>query len=457
MRIHFIAIGGAAMHQLAIALHLNGNIISGSDDEIFDPALSNLRKYNLIKDNYLWDTESITKEIDLIILGMHARNDNPELKRAIELGIEVVSFPEYVYKASINKKRVVIGGSHGKTSITSMIMHVLKENGFSFDYLVGSRVRGFDVMVSIKDENDLIIIEGDEYLSSCLDLRPKFHHYHPDIAVVSGIEWDHINVFPQFDLYIEAFKTFINNVPDNGSIIWSKDDKNLFDLMSKYSGKAENVPYVAINNLLEDNQVKLILNDKLYPVNIFGNHNMMNISAAFEVCKRLGVSDAQFFEAISSFEGAARRLEMIYEKNGIRFFRDFAHAPSKLKATVNAVKTRFPDEQLVSIFELHTFSSMNINFLPHYSGALDLSDIAAVYFSPNAFHHKKLKPFSHDDIIKGFNRQNLYIINNPTDLKEFVLSKIKVPTNVLFMSSGNFDNANLEEISLLCEQKNITL
>jgi len=449
MRIHFIAIGGAAMHQLAIALHLNGNIVTGSDDEIFDPALSNLRRYELIREDYSWNPQAITKDIDLVILGMHARNDNPELLRAQELGIDIVSFPEYVYRASQNKKRVVIGGSHGKTTITSMIMHVLKECGRPFDYLVGSRVRGFDVMVSLNEKNDLIVIEGDEYLSSCLDMRPKFHHYHPHIAVVSGIEWDHINVFPEFDQYVDAFRTFVNELPGDGSIIWCGNDNNVSKLMSQYEGGAESISYSAVPHVVESDRVKVMCGAVPVPVNVFGEHNMLNMSAALEVCRRIGISDESFFSAISGFEGAARRLETIYDNDGLRIFRDFAHAPSKLKATVNAVKSRFPDEQLIAVFELHTFSSMNRKFLPHYSGALDLADDAAVYFSPHAFELKKLEPFTDAEIRDGFNNGNLSVLNDADSLLDFIRTNVKKPANVLLMSSGNFDNANFDKIPLL--------
>lgn len=449
MRIHFIAIGGAAMHQLAIALHLNGNVVSGSDDEIFDPALSNLRRHHLIGDHYSWDPDSVTENIDLIILGMHARSDNPELLKALQLGLDVVSFPEFVFRSSQNKKRVVIGGSHGKTTITSMIMHVLKECGRPFDYLVGSQVRGFDVMVSLNEKNDLIVIEGDEYLSSCLDPRPKFHHYHPDIAVVSGIEWDHINVFPEFEQYTGAFRTFINAVPDHGSIIWCANDMNVSKLMSDYQGAAERVSYSAIPHFLENNRLSVLCGLVPVPVNVFGEHNMLNMSAALEVCRRIGISDESFFSAISGFQGAARRLETIYDEDGLRIFRDFAHAPSKLKATVNAVKSRFADEQLVAVFELHTFSSMNRKFLPHYAGALDQANVRAVYFSPHAFKLKKLEPFTEAEIREGFQNTNLSILNSPEALIGFIRQQVTKPANILLMSSGNFDNANFDEIPLL--------
>jgi len=449
MRIHFIAIGGAAMHQLAIALHLNGHSVSGSDDEIFDPALSNLRKHGLIGESYAWNADNISADVELVILGMHARSDNPELIKAQELKLDIVSFPEFVYRQSIHKKRVVIGGSHGKTTITSMIMHVLKECGRPFDYLVGSRVQGFDVMVSLNDKNDLIVIEGDEYLSSCLDLRPKFHHYHPDIAVISGIEWDHINVFPAFENYLNAFETFAEAVPESGAIIYCNEDKNVGQVMAQCTSKAEKIPYAALPYRNDGDRFLVLHNSVPVPVNVFGDHNMLNMSAALEVCRKLGVADDSFFAAISSFHGAARRLELIHESEGLRIFRDFAHAPSKLRATVQAVKSRYPDDQLLAVFELHTFSSMNKKFLPHYAGALDSADVAAVYFSHHAFELKKLPPFSTEEICAGFDRKDVMVIQQPDALLEMVAARMNKPVSILLMSSGNFDNANFEKIPLL--------
>lgn len=446
MRIHFIAIGGAAMHQLAIALHLNGHSISGSDDEIFEPALSNLLKYGLIQENdFFWNENKITKSIDLIILGMHARIDNPELLQAQKLGIKIVSFPEFVYLQSKNKKRIVIGGSHGKTTITSMIMHVLKQLGKNFDYLVGSRVNGFDVMVSLSEKNDIIIIEGDEYLSSCLDRRPKFHHYMPDIAVLSGIEWDHINVFPEFEQYVQAFESYINYVPNDGSIIYTADDENVEKLIANYSGKAELIPYKALEYEADGEDVNICFNSKQVKVNVFGEHNMKNLSAALEVCRKIGISDNDFFQSISSFHGAAKRLELIFNKDGLKIFRDFAHAPSKLKATVKAVKEQFEDSQVIAVFELHTFSSMSLNFLPQYSSALDEADVAIVYFSNHAFELKRIKPFTAEDIKNGFSKNDLIVINDKESLISVVKNNLKKASILLLMSSGNFDNIKIED------------
>lgn len=448
MRIHLIAIGGAAMHQLAIALFKNGNVVSGSDDEIFDPALSNLKKFGLIQDDYFWNPESISSDIDLVILGMHAKKDNPELLRAQQLGLEILSFPEFVYRQSKNKKRVVIGGSHGKTTITSMIMHVLKECGLSFDYLVGSAIRGFDVMVSLSEKNEIIVIEGDEYLSSCLDPRPKFHAYHADIAVISGVEWDHINVYPQFVDYLNAFRVFAEMVPANGSIIYCAADEQLSNIMNEYSGSASVVAYSGMPFVQKSDSVCVLFQNTPVPVQVFGRHNMLNMSAAYHVCHQLGISDESFFASISGFCGAAKRLELIHESNGLRLFRDFAHAPSKLNATVDAVRNRYPDDNLIAVFELHTFSSMNPAFLAQYSNSLNLANHAAVYFSPHAFKLKKLEPFTRDEICKAFNRSDIAVLSTPEELLSFAKMHYSEPSTLLMMSSGNFDNTNFEKLVL---------
>jgi UDP-N-acetylmuramate: L-alanyl-gamma-D-glutamyl-meso-diaminopimelate ligase len=444
MRIHLIAIGGAVMHQLAISLHLQGHNISGSDDEIFDPALSNLRKHGLINDNFSWDSNRITKEIDIIILGMHAKADNPELLKAQELGIRCVSFPEFIYEHSKTKKRVVVGGSHGKTTITSMIMHVLKESGKHFDYLVGSKIRGFDVMVSLSNDADLIIIEGDEYLSSTLDPRPKFHLYKPDIAVISGIEWDHINVFPRFDIYQKQFEIFASMISENGVLIYTADDKNVENLVQELNIPANKIPYTAIPYNIENGKTKVLYNSVPIEVNVFGEHNMKNLSAALEVCRQLGVADASFFASIASFNGAARRLECIFDNGHSSIYRDFAHAPSKVKATVSAMKKKNPERQLLAVFELHTFSSMNKTFLHQYAGSMDAADIAIVFFSPHAFALKRLEMFDDSFVKEAFCNKNISVFNNINELESSLQNIVNSNTNVLLMSSGNFDGMKIE-------------
>ncbi len=445
-RIHFIAIGGAAMHQLAIALHLNGHHVTGSDDEIFDPALTNLKMHGLIEESYFWDSRRITPDIDVVILGMHARSDNPELQKALEIGLDVVSFPEFIYRNSQTKKRVVIGGSHGKTTITSMIMHVLRDCGRPFDYLVGSRIEGFDVMVSLSDEHDLMVIEGDEYLSSCLDHRPKFHAYHPDIAVISGIEWDHINVFPDYSDYLNAFVVFTRMVPHGGSIVWCENDEAVRNMMEKYDGQAHCIPYQAMPSELRGGGVSVLYEQTPVPVSVFGEHNMQNMSAAYHVCSLLGISGESFFASISTFNGAARRLERIFENSSLKVYRDFAHAPSKLRATVRAVRSRFPEAKLLAVFELHTFSSMNRAFLPQYSGALDLADVPVVFFSPHAFELKRLVPFTPDEIRDGFACDGLQVFSGVKDLEQFIKQHLNDNMVLLLMSSGNFDGMKFDNL-----------
>lgn len=446
MRIHFIAIGGAVMHQLAISLHLQGNQISGSDDEIFDPALSNLKKHGVINDDFFWNPNIITKDIDIIILGMHAKADNPELLKAQKLGIHCLSFPEFIYKQSKNKKRIVIGGSHGKTTITSMIMHVLKESGKHFDYLVGSKIRGFDVMVSLSKDADLIIIEGDEYLSSTLDPRPKFHLYKPDIAVISGIEWDHINVFPTFEKYREQFEIFASMISEKGKLFYTSDDKNIEYILQHCSNPVEKKAYSALPHEVSEGKSKVFFNGIPISIKVFGKHNMKNMSAAFEVCKSLGIAEESFFASIASFEGAAKRLETIYNSPNGSVFRDFAHAPSKVRATVTAVKNKNPNRTLVSVFELHTFSSMNSDFLPQYANSMDLADIAIVFFSPHAFKLKMLEIFEDDFVKQAFANENILVFNDISKLKSSLENLVSSNMNILLMSSGNFDGMKIESL-----------
>ena len=444
MRIHFIAIGGAVMHQLAISLHLQRHAISGSDDEIYNPALSNLNKHKLLDQDFSWNSNRINKDIDIIILGMHAKANNPELLKAKELGITCMSFPEFIYEQSKNKQRVVIGGSHGKTTITSMIMHVLKESGKKFDYLVGSKIKGFEVMVSLSTDANLIVIEGDEYLASTLDPRPKFHLYHPDIAVISGIEWDHINVFPSFDNYMQQFYTFTKMVSDKGSIIYSNDDKNIKEIISKYTGKTKLIPYHALPHNIKNGKTHVLFNDVPIPIEIFGEHNMKNMSAALKVCQQLGVADESFFASISSFSGAAKRLETVFDNGKTSIFRDFAHAPSKLRATVDAVKKRNPERKLLAVFELHTFSSMNKSFLHQYKNSLNKADHAILFFSPHAFKLKGLELFNKEDLFNGFNNRDIEIFEYSDILFEHLQKHIKQNMNILLMSSGDFDGIKIE-------------
>ena len=444
MKIHLIAIGGAVMHQLAISLHLSGHKVSGSDDEIFDPALTNLKRYKLIDENYFWNAERITHDIDIVILGMHAKADNPELIKAREIGIRCVSFPEFIYKHSKSKKRVVVGGSHGKTTITSMIMHVLKESGKHFDYLVGSKIRGFEVMVSLTDDADLIVIEGDEYLASTLDPRPKFHLYKPDIAVISGIEWDHINVFPSFENYMHQFEIFAGTVDRNGLLIYTADDENVKQVIRKCENPVAKNAYSALPHIIEEGKNIVLFNNVPIEVSVFGEHNMKNMSAALEVCRTLGIADESFFASIAGFNGAAKRLECVFENSAGAIFRDFAHAPSKVRATVKAVKNKNLERKLLAVFELHTFSSMNSNFLYQYNNSMDAADIAVVFYSPHAFELKGLELFDPNFVRQSFGREDIHIFNNIKQLESFLSEGINPNMNVLLMSSGNFDGMKVD-------------
>jgi UDP-N-acetylmuramate: L-alanyl-gamma-D-glutamyl-meso-diaminopimelate ligase len=452
MRIHLIATGGAVMHNLAIALHLKGYNVTGSDDEIFDPAKSRLMNYGLLPEKCGWSPENINPGIDVIILGMHARSDNPELIRAIELGLKIFSFPEYLYEQSKNKIRVVIGGSHGKTTITSMIMHVLKFNGYDFDYMVGSQLEGFDNMVRITDNAPIALFEGDEYLSSAIDTRPKFHLYKPHIALLSGIAWDHINVFPTFGNYIEQFRQFIRLIEPDGSLIYNKDDDSLNLITKDASTGLKLVPYTTIPFTTTSGVVYLKLKNKKYPLQVFGEHNLQNISGARLVCNEMGLNDEQFFKAITSFRGAARRLQLLGRNENTNIYLDFAHSPSKLKATIKAVKQQFPERQLVACMELHTFSSLNKEFLPEYYGTLLPADSAFIYFNPHTLEHKGLQPFTTEEVSVAFGGENLKVFTDADQLLSELLSLQWAGKNLLMMSSGNFSGTDMKELvkKILC-------
>lgn len=437
MRVHFISIGGAAMHNLAIALHKKGYKVTGSDDEIFDPAASNLAKYGLLPEKFGWFPEKITEELDAIILGMHARKDNPELLMALEKRLKIFSYPEFLYEQTKNKKRIVIGGSHGKTTITSMVMFVLKEAGLNFDYMVGSAINGFDTMVNIEEKNKVAVFEGDEYLSSPLDLTPKFHKYKPHIAVISGISWDHINVFPTFENYVEQFKIFIDSIIPDGKLIIYKNDENLRNI--KFSNKNiqvieyEAYPY----SLNDDGDFVVEFRNQKYIMSVFGDHNMQNVNAARLVCVELGIDEEIFWNAITKFKGAAKRLQRIKENANSAFYLDFAHAPSKVKATIAAMKQKYPDKKLVACLELHTFSSLKKEFIPQYSNCMVDAEIACVYYSPEVIAHKKLEEIRPEFIQKSFGN-NVLVFSETDKLQDFLLKIDSKNTVFLMMSSGNF-------------------
>ncbi len=445
MRIHLIAVGGSAMHNMAIALHKKGYKVTGSDDEIFEPSKTRLNNHGLLPHEMGWDANRITLDIDVIILGMHARKDNPELLKAQELGLKIYSYPEYIYEQSKDKKRVVIGGSHGKTSMTAMTLHVLQKCGVDVDYMVGAQLDGFDTMVKLTHEAEIIILEGDEYLSSPIDLRPKFHLYHPHIAVISGIAWDHINVFPTFENYVEQFQIFADKVENGGCLIYFDGDQNINKIGEGFKGKK--VPYNVHSNKCLDGITYLLDNGNEYPLLIFGDHNLQNLNAALNVCLELGVSKEEFYKHIQTFKGAAKRLELVDKNESCNIYKDFAHSPSKLKATSSAVKKQFTNRKLVACMELHTFSSLNETFLEEYANTMDLPDEAFVYFNPATIEHKKLKPISKEQVFKCFNRSDLIVFTDSADLVSELKSKSWENTNLLLMSSGNFDGVDFNELA----------
>lgn len=443
MKVHFIAIGGSAMHNLAISLHNKGYIVTGSDDEIFEPSRSRLANIGILPLSLGWFPEKITSDLDAIILGMHARNDNPELVRARELNLKIYSYPEYLYEQTKEKIRVVIGGSHGKTTITSMIMHVLKFNNRKFDYMVGAQIEGFDTMVSLTEEAPIAVFEGDEYLSSTLDPRPKFHLYKPNIALISGIAWDHINVFPTFENYCEQFRIFIEKIEPNGALIYFSGDPILKNLSNKANSSITKTGYSIHPSVKEKEISYLLAPNKKIPLHVFGDHNLQNISGAKLVCNKLGISDSDFYEAISDFKGASKRLELLAENNNTKIFRDFAHSPSKLKATINAVKNQFSEKKLIAVMELHTFSSLSAAFLDEYKGTMDLADISIVYYNPEVIEHKKLEAISIDMVKKSFSNPLLKVFDNQKELIEEIQQLYINDSIVLFMSSGNFSGVDL--------------
>ncbi len=447
MRVHLIAIGGSAMHNLALALQEKGYEVSGSDDEVFEPSRSRLAAKGLLPSEMGWNPSRIEPCIDAVILGMHARQDNPELLRAMELGLKIYSYPEYLYAQNANRKRVVIGGSHGKTTITSMIMHVLRCAGIDFNYLVGAQLEGFDTMVRLSDSASVAVLEGDEYLASPIDRRPKFHLYHPHIAVISGIAWDHINVFPTFQLYVEQFERFMQLIEPGGTLIYSADDATLSDCVNRLSLSVETVPYAAFPSTISDHVTYLLHNAESVPLRIFGTHNMQNLRAAYEVCSRLGVDDNLFFQAVRSFRGAARRLQTLAETDRSTVFLDFAHSPSKLGATLKAVKAQYPGRQLVACMELHTFSSLNSHFLQEYRHTMQGADKAFVYFNPHTLEHKKLPPISATAVQQAFGDPFPEVF---TDSKALVARLETIAwrdTNALLMTSGNFDGVDLPSLA----------
>jgi UDP-N-acetylmuramate: L-alanyl-gamma-D-glutamyl-meso-diaminopimelate ligase len=447
MKVHFIAIGGSAMHNMAIALHKKGFNVTGSDDVLFEPSVSRLSRHGLLPEKEGWFPERITADIDAVILGMHARADNPELIRAQELKLKIYSYPEYIYEHSRNKLRVVIGGSHGKTTITSMILHVLKNAGKDFDYLVGAQLEGFDTMVKLTDEAPIIVIEGDEYLSSAIDRRPKFHLYKANVGVISGIAWDHINVFPTFDNYVEQFKIFVDTIQPGGKLIYCKNDVVLNNMVSSYKAEIKKIPYSLPVYNIKYGITNIIDGQNEYPLQVFGEHNLLNIEAARLVCESLGIEKKVFYLEISTFKGAARRLELVGENGKASFFKDFAHSPSKLKATIQAVRTQFPDRRLIACIELHTFSSLNKDFLNEYAHTMDDADQAIVFIDKKTFEQKKITPYPAQAVKDAFAKGDLAFYNDPAILLNFLENIPMNNANLLMMSSGNFGGMDLVDLS----------
>jgi len=446
-RVHFIAIGGSAMHNLAIALHQKGFEVSGSDDEIFEPSRSRLDRLGLLPDKLGWDPFRITTDIDAVILGMHARADNPELIRAKELGIPVFSYPAYFHEQTKDKTRVVIGGSHGKTTITSMIVHVLRHAGVEFDYLVGAQLEGFDCMVKLSSTSRVAIIEGDEYLASALQPVPKFHLYHPDIALISGIAWDHINVFKTFDSYVDQFRTFIKCIEPGGKLVYCAEDPEVKTLAEASEGNKARIPYGVPPHRIENGATILRTAQGDVALQVFGRHNLQNLEGARHVCHQLGIGDAEFYAAIASFTGAAKRLEKLADVPGRAVFKDFAHSPSKLKATLEAVREQFPQRRLVACMELHTYSSLSEGFLDQYAGCMDQADQAIVFYDPHAVQLKRLPPIPPERIRTAFGRADLQVITDPIAVMGAVRADLKGDSVLLMMSSGNFGGLDLQALT----------
>ncbi|SHI42010.1 UDP-N-acetylmuramate: L-alanyl-gamma-D-glutamyl-meso-diaminopimelate ligase [Mesonia phycicola] len=446
MRVHFIAIGGSAMHNLALALHEKGDQVTGSDDAIFEPSKSRLENKGLLPEEMGWFSNKINSDIDAVILGMHAKEDNPELQRAQELGLKIYSYPEFLYEQSKDKTRVVIGGSHGKTTITSMILHVLHYHDKEVDFMVGAQLEGFDTMVHLTEDNDFMLLEGDEYLSSPIDRRPKFHLYQPNIALLSGIAWDHINVFPTFENYIEQFQLFTESMVNGSILVYNEEDPVVKQIAEGATKPTRKHPYFTPEYFVENGETFLVTPEGDMPIEVFGKHNLSNLAGAKWICQHMGIDEEDFYEAISTFKGASKRLEKIGEVRGTLAYKDFAHSPSKVKATTTAVKEQFPEKQLVACLELHTYSSLDEEFLQQYKNALDAADKAIVFYSPEAVQLKRLNEINSDQIAEAFQHKNLKVYTNPQLFQEYLKTEAFVNSVVLFMSSGNYGGLDFDQV-----------
>ncbi len=445
MNVHFIAIGGSAMHNLAIALSRKGAHVTGSDDEIFEPSRTRLEKQGILPESIGWFPEKITSDLDAVILGMHAREDNPELLKAKELQIPIFSYPEYLYEQSKNKYRIVIGGSHGKTTITSMLLHVVNALNLNVDYMVGAQLEGYDCMVKLSEEAKYMILEGDEYLSSPIDRRPKFHLYKPNTALISGIAWDHINVFPTWENYVDQFRKFCEVIEPGGKLIYNSEDATLKELGEEFEAKLKTKAYQTPQYRVSDSGTIMTYDGKEYELQIFGAHNLQNLVGAMYLAESMNISNHDFLQAIRTFTGAGKRLQKVVEKGSFTLFKDFAHSPSKLKATTSAVKEQYPSRNVVACMELHTFSSLRKEFLPLYDGAMNAADEALVYFSPEVVAHKKLAPLSIDEVQSAFGGR-VKVVNETQEVLEFIRAKNWNNSVLLMMSSGNFDGIDYDQL-----------
>lgn len=447
MNVHFIAIGGSAMHNLAIALSRKGAKVTGSDDEIFEPSRTRLEKQGILPDSIGWFPEKITTELDAVILGMHAREDNPELLKAKELNIPIYSYPEYLYEQSKDQYRIVIGGSHGKTTITSMLLHVVNELGLNVDYMVGAQLEGYDCMVKLSDDAAFMILEGDEYLSSPIDRRPKFHLYKPDTALISGIAWDHINVFPTWENYIDQFRKFCEVIEPGGKLVYNVEDPTVKSLGEEFKGKLEVLPYKTPEYRVTETGTIMTHEGREYELQIFGAHNLQNLVGAMRLAESMHIPNHDFLTAIKTFKGAGKRLQKVAEHDSFTMFKDFAHSPSKLKATTSAVKEQYPTRNVVACMELHTFSSLRKEFLPLYDGAMNAADEALVYFSPAVVAHKKLEPLTIGQVQAAFGGK-VKVVNNTQEVLEFIRAKDWNNSVLLMMSSGNFDGIDYDQLGV---------
>jgi UDP-N-acetylmuramate: L-alanyl-gamma-D-glutamyl-meso-diaminopimelate ligase len=449
MRVHFIAIGGSAMHNLALALHNKGYNVSGSDDAIFEPSKSRLEKKKLLPKKMGWFSEKVTLDLDAVILGMHAKEDNPELLKAQELGLKIYSYPEYLFEQSKDKTRVVIGGSHGKTTITSMILHVMHYHDRKVDYMVGAQLEGFDTMVHLTDENEFIVLEGDEYLSSPIDRRPKFHLYQPNIALISGIAWDHINVFPDYQNYVEQFEEFVELMKNGSILVYNEEDPEVKRIAEASTKPTRKHAYSVPEHIIDNGKTYLETPEGDMPIEIFGKHNLSNMAGAKWICQHMGIDEDDFYEAIATFKGASKRLEKIAENQKTVIFKDFAHSPSKVEATTNAVSNQYSERKVIACLELHTYSSLNPEFIKEYANTLDSADVAVVFYSPDAVELKGLDPVSKDQIKDAFKNDELIVMTDPAEFKDWLFKQKLAHTAVLLMSSGNYGGLDFDKLGKL--------